>query len=136
MRFLRSEKKQTKVQKIFFSDLKITYFLKQKKVNFTEKTVHLGGGPWKHFSGQKIKVPYPNAQSIIFFVFYDKYTIRILRVPGRRLSLWKGFLNFVIFLEIDWDQKKAVGKFILSSHWFINLIIKLVSKLKWDLIKF
>jgi hypothetical protein len=61
--------------------------------------------------------------------FYDKYTIRILRLQGRRLSLWKGFLNFVIFLEIDWDQKKAVGKFIFSSHKFINLTIKLESKL-------
>ena len=82
MRFLRSLKKQIKVQK-FFSDLKITYFLKQKKVNFTEKTVHLGG-TLEAFFVQKIKVPYPNARSIIFFIFDDKYTIRILRVPGRK----------------------------------------------------
>ena len=69
--------------------MKFTYFLKQKKVENTEKTVRLGGGPWKHFFVQKIKVPPPNERSIIFFVFFvfdDIYTIRILKAQGERLS--------------------------------------------------
>jgi hypothetical protein len=80
--------------------VKFTYFLKQKKVENTEKTVHLGGGPWKHFFVQKIKVP-PQTNGPLFFLFFlffdDIYTFRILRAQGERLSPRES-ANFFFFL--------------------------------------
>ena len=68
--------------------MKFTYFLKQKKVENTEKTVRLGGTLEALFFPKNQGPPQTNGPLffLFFFVFDDIYTFRILRAQGERLS--------------------------------------------------